>query len=182
LGTSASKGHVHSLPMRNGNTNYWVKTGKAGPVHSLPMRNGNGFRRFRRWGLQSSTAYLWGMETNSGLTIRVQKSLGPQPTYEEWKQVQKSLLPGISLCPQPTYEEWKLYNMQVFGAGIAVHSLPMRNGNKHRLSLGIIQQPSTAYLWGMETYIIRLVRPACAWSTAYLWGMETHKPFALRLE
>ena len=55
-------------------------------VHSLPMRNGN----------SSASSCVWIIQ------------VGPQPTYEEWKQ---RLIDGYIAfveCPQPTYEEWKL--------------------------------------------------------------------------
>ena len=78
-------------------------------------------------------AYLQGMERRAGGKGNRFPKLGSQPTYKEWKVLQRPRPNGGEGSSQPTYKEWKAG----CGAGRTltggpVPSLPTRNGKKRR--------------------------------------------------
>ena len=80
------------------------------------------------------------------------------PTYEEWKQTNKSKNTHPSeQSSYPTYEEWKqpFSDFSYVILKFLVLILPMRNGNYEMgaRSLGDLKE-FLSYLWGMETWII----------------------------
>jgi len=149
-----------------------------------------------RWFI-SFLPYLWGMET---IFVQLSQTFSfPRSyrTYEEWKHLKKQI-DNLSLqSSYRTYEEWKPVSIHTTGNSLFgflpylwgmetpcnnlwrwyrfwVLTVPMRNGNKHRI-LGYVpgNHEFLPYLWGMETTLRVLPEYFRSWFLPYLWGMET---------
>jgi len=175
--------YVLILPMRNGNSTNLTKASwtieRSYPTYEeWKLVTITCYNIVDGWEFLS---YLWGMETinwcscikckfkvlilpmRNGNTTLIPNShflcICSYPTYEEWKLDQPVQLNQNEMRSYPTYEEWKLGELRFINVSSSFSSYPTYE--EWKLSIIILQVKTyymfLSYLWGMETYFIKLI-------------------------
>ena len=144
---------VFTVPMRNWNPFLCERQENVFLVFTVPMRNWNYNSSWTsKYIFLSFLQYLWGIETSPFSQLVIVDGKGFYSTYEELKHFCGCRLSDIMERFYSTYEELK--------HALAITGKPSK--------VGFLQ-----YLWGIETFVVKLFKLVNIMFLQYLWGIET---------